>query len=86
MAETIEKLKKQIEELERQLEANPFGGLFNKDRLDQIYRKLKKKRKQLAELEKPKAKPAKKKSAAKKTPAGKTTPAGKKTKKSGTSG
>ena len=52
MTADIEKLKREIEDLEKQLEANPFGGLFNKDRLDQIYRKLKKKRKELARLEK----------------------------------
>jgi len=58
MAADIEKLKKEIEELERQIKAHPFGGLFDRNRQEQLFRKLKKKRKELASLEKTEAKPA----------------------------
>jgi len=66
MNEIIEKLKKEIEDLEKQLEANPFGGLFARNRQDQLYHRLKKKRKELAELEKRLAEPAKPEKTAKK--------------------
>jgi len=58
MAADIEKLKKEIDELERQIEAHPFGGLLDRSRQEQLLRKLKKKRKELASLEKAQAKPA----------------------------
>jgi hypothetical protein len=67
MATDIEKLKKEIEELERQIEAHPFGGLLDRNRQEQLFRKLKKKRKELAGLEKTKgAKPVRGKAAGKK--------------------
>jgi hypothetical protein len=70
MATDIEKLKKEIEELERQIEAHPFGGLLDRNRQEQLYRKLKKKRKELAVLEKPpEPKPARAKTPRKKKPA-----------------
>jgi hypothetical protein len=50
----IEKLKRDIEELERQIDANPFGGLFDKQRMERLRKKLKKRRKELATLEKAK--------------------------------
>lgn len=71
--EKIGKLKKEIEELERQISANPFGGLFDRNRIDQLYRKLKKKKKELAALEKPEAGPPEKTKTARKTPAKKKT-------------
>lgn len=50
MQETIDKIKAEIEDLERQL-ARPFGGLFDKKQEDHLYHRLKKKRKELARLE-----------------------------------
>lgn len=47
----IEKLRKEVEDLERQLAGNPFGDLFDRTRVDQVRKKLKKKRKELAALE-----------------------------------
>lgn len=57
----IDKLKKEIEELEKQLAASPFGGLFDKGRMDKLHKKLKKKRKELAVLEPEPDQPAEKK-------------------------
>lgn len=51
MNENIERLKREIEELERQIAAHPFESLFDRKRSDQLYHKLKKKRKELAEAE-----------------------------------
>ena len=51
MNEHVEQLKREIEELERQIAAHPFDGLFDRKRSDQLYHKLKKKRKELAEAE-----------------------------------
>ncbi len=48
MDSVVQKLLKEIEELERQIEAHPFGSLFDKKRSDQLYQKLRKKRKELA--------------------------------------
>ena len=50
MDSVVEKLLKEIEELERQIAAHPFGGLFDKKRSDQLYQKLRKKRKELANM------------------------------------
>lgn len=47
----IEKLQREIEELERQIAAHPFEGLFNRKHADQLYHKLKKRRKQLAQMQ-----------------------------------
>lgn len=47
MTDQIEQLKHEIEELERQIAAHPFGGLFDRKRADQLYHRLKKKRKEL---------------------------------------
>jgi len=66
MTVIIEKLKKEIEDLEKQLEVHPFGGLFDRNRQDQLFRKLKKKRKELADVEKQLAQPAEPEKAAKK--------------------
>ena len=60
-ATAIDKLNKEIEDIEKQLAANPFGGLFDKQRMEKLRKKLKKKRKELAALEAETAKPAKKK-------------------------
>ena len=51
MAHDIEHLKREIEELERQITSHPFEGLFDRKRLDQMQDKLKKKRKELTRLE-----------------------------------
>lgn len=51
METVVEKLRKEIEELESQIAAHPFEGLFDKKRSDQMYQKLKKKRRELAKLE-----------------------------------
>ena len=50
MTENIERLKREIEELERQIASHPFEGLFDRKRLDQLQDRLKKKRKELARL------------------------------------
>jgi hypothetical protein len=47
----VEKLRREIEELERQIASHPFEGLFDKKRSDQMYQKLRKKRKELARAE-----------------------------------
>lgn len=76
MADTkIEKLVKEIEELERQISSNPFGGLFDRGRMDKLYRKLTKKKKELASLQKSEAPPEKPTAAAAKTPGKKSAPA-----------
>ncbi len=62
-ASAIDKLKKEIEDIEKQLAANPFGGLFDKARMEKLHKKLKKKRKELAVLEKEQVQPAGKKKA-----------------------
>jgi hypothetical protein len=51
MNEHVEQLKHEIEELERQIAAHPFDNLFDRKRSDQLYHKLKKKRKELAAAE-----------------------------------
>ena len=51
MAHNIEHLRREIEELERQISSHPFEGLFDRKRLDQMHDKLKKKRKELSRLE-----------------------------------
>jgi hypothetical protein len=53
MTENTEHLKREIEELERQIASHPFEGLFDRKRLDQLQDRLKKKRKELARLEIP---------------------------------
>lgn len=50
MADQIEKLKHEIVELERQM-ARPFGGLLDRKQVDMTYKRLKKKRKELARLD-----------------------------------
>lgn len=47
MTDQSEQLKHEIEELERQIAAHPFEGLFDRKRADQLYHRLKKKRKEL---------------------------------------
>ena len=47
MDTNVERLRREIEELERQIAAHPFEGLFDKKRADQMYQKLKKKRREL---------------------------------------
>ena len=47
----VEKLKREVEELERQIASHPFESLFDRKRADQLYHKLKKKRKELTEAE-----------------------------------
>lgn len=51
MAHDIERLKREIEELEKQIASHPFEGLFDRKRADQLQDKLKKKRKELARLQ-----------------------------------
>ena len=51
MDTNVERLRREIEELERQIAARPFGGLFDKKRADQMYQKLKKKRRELERTE-----------------------------------
>ena len=51
MTAEIEKLRAEVERLERELEANHFGGLFDTKNRDHRLKKLKKLRKQLAALE-----------------------------------
>jgi len=51
MTDYIEKLRHEIEELEKQIAAHPFEGLYDRKRSDQLQHKLKKKRKELAQLE-----------------------------------
>ncbi len=50
--EEIEKLKKEIEELELQLEKNRFGGIFERNARVRQEKKLAKLRKALENLEK----------------------------------
>ena len=47
-----EKIEKEIEELEKQLEKNPFGGIFDKGGRKKQENKLKKLKKSLVELTK----------------------------------
>jgi hypothetical protein len=56
MTAEIEKLRAEIDMLEKQLEAGRFRALFDARGQDHELKRLKKLRKQLAELEKPKAK------------------------------
>jgi len=65
----IEKLEKEIEELERQIGSNPFGGLFDRGRMDILYRKLKKKKKELTSLQNSQSGAGKPTAAAEKTSA-----------------
>jgi len=51
MDTNVERLRREIEELERQIAAHPFEGLFDKKRADQLYQKLKKKRRELERTE-----------------------------------
>jgi len=48
----IDGVKKEIEELEKQLEKNPFGGIFDKGGKKKLENKLKKLNKKLEELSK----------------------------------
>lgn len=52
MSTDIEKLRAEIETLEKQLDSKHFSGLFDRKGQDQKLKKLKKLRKQLKELEK----------------------------------
>ena len=49
--EKIEKLRQEIEKLEEEYERANFGNMFNKSKQDSLYKKLKKKRKELKALE-----------------------------------
>lgn len=51
MTDHVEQLKREIAELERQIAAHPFESLFDKKRADQLYHRLKKKRKELERAE-----------------------------------
>lgn len=51
MDPNIEKLREEIAELEKVMEKNHFGGLFDKGRQDKNYNKLKKLKKELKKLE-----------------------------------
>ena len=51
MADEIERLKKEIEQLEEIMEKDHFGGLFDKGREKKNYKRLKRLRKELKELE-----------------------------------
>ncbi|MEW5702706.1 MAG: hypothetical protein AB1792_10820 [Candidatus Zixiibacteriota bacterium] len=51
MTDQIEQIKREIAELERQIAAHPFESLFDKKRADQLYHRLKKKRKELERAE-----------------------------------
>jgi Skp family chaperone for outer membrane proteins len=48
----IDKLRTEIETLEKQLDSRHFSGLFDRKRQEQHLKKLKKLRKQLKEMEK----------------------------------
>jgi len=52
MTADVEKLRAEIEALEKQLDSSHFSGLFDKKGQDHNLKKLKKLRKQLAALEK----------------------------------
>ncbi|MFH1699854.1 MAG: hypothetical protein ABIE07_04630 [Candidatus Zixiibacteriota bacterium] len=52
MAEKIEKIKKEIEQLEKEINTNHFGRLFDKSKEAKDHKRLKKLRKELIELEK----------------------------------
>jgi hypothetical protein len=47
----IEKLREEIAELEKLMEKDHFGGLFDKARQDKNYNRLKKLKKELKKLE-----------------------------------
>lgn len=47
----IEKLREEIAELEKLMEKDHFGGLFDKGRQDKNYNRLKKLKKELKKLE-----------------------------------
>ncbi len=49
--EKIEKLRQEIESLEQEYERANFGSMFDKSKQDTLYKKLKKKRKELKKLE-----------------------------------
>lgn len=49
--EKIEKLKSEIEKLEKEYNRANFGRMFDKSKQSHIYKKLKKRRKELKELE-----------------------------------
>ncbi|MBU1320008.1 MAG: hypothetical protein KKG33_08150 [candidate division Zixibacteria bacterium] len=49
--EKIEKLRDEIEKLEEEYNRTNLDKVFDKGRHDQVYKKLKKKRKELKELE-----------------------------------
>jgi len=49
--EKIDKLKDEIEKLEEEYNKTNLERVFDKGRHDQVYKKLKKKRKELKELE-----------------------------------
>ncbi len=51
MDPNIEKLREEIAELEKVMEKDHFGGLFDKNRQDKNYNRLKKLKKELKKLE-----------------------------------
>ena len=51
MDPNIEKLREEIAELEKTMEKDHFGGLFDKARQDKNYNRLKKLKKELKKLE-----------------------------------
>ena len=51
MDTNIEKLREEIAELEKLMEKDHFGGLFDRARQDKNYNRLKKLRKELKKLE-----------------------------------
>jgi len=51
MTDKVEKLKEEIARLEEMMEKDHFGGLVDKARQDKNYRRLKKLRKELNQLE-----------------------------------
>ena len=51
MQEKIEKLKEEIERLEKLIDKNHFGGLLDRQQSDKNYNRLKKLRRELKELE-----------------------------------
>lgn len=51
LLEEIEKLRQEIESLEEEYDRANFGNLFDKSKQDTLYKKLRKKRKELKQLE-----------------------------------
>jgi len=48
----IEKLKEEIEKLEEEYDRANFGNMFDRSKQDTLYKKIKKKKKELKSLEK----------------------------------